>query len=86
LPDYLAAKANQSGMGHISIATKRTTKGDIIKIGTTDVVIQGNNEWLVIFGKSTHTGEEEDMAASKTAGPKYPMPQLCPSGLTQSQK
>jgi hypothetical protein len=28
----------------MSTCTKRTTKGDIIKIGTTDVAIQGNNE------------------------------------------
>jgi hypothetical protein len=28
----------------MSTCTKRTTKGDIIKIGTIDVVIQGNNE------------------------------------------
>jgi hypothetical protein len=60
--------------GHVSTATKRTTKGDIIKIGTTDVVIQGNNEGHMIFDKSANTGEEEDMAASKEADPKYSMP------------
>jgi hypothetical protein len=61
------------------------TKGDIIKLGTTDVVIQENIEGSMIFGKSANTGEE-DTAASKTADPKYSMPWWCPSGLTWSQK
>jgi hypothetical protein len=39
---------------------KRTTNGDIIKIGTTDVVIQGNNEGTMIFGKSAKTDMERD--------------------------
>jgi hypothetical protein len=34
------------------------TKGDIIKIGTTDVLIQENNEGPMIFGKSANTGKE----------------------------
>jgi hypothetical protein len=86
LLDYSVAKADQSDRGHISTATKRTTKGDIIKIGTPDVVIQGNNEGPMIFGKSVNTGKEEDTSASKTADPKYSMPRWCPSGLTWSQK
>jgi hypothetical protein len=36
----------------ISTSAKRTTSEDIIKIGTTDVIIQGNNEGPMIFGKS----------------------------------
>jgi hypothetical protein len=37
---------------------KRTSNGDIIKIGTTYVVvIQGNNEGTMIFEKSTKTNE-----------------------------
>jgi hypothetical protein len=74
LPDYSTAKADQSGRGHISTAAKRTTKGDIIKIGTSDVVIHGNNEGPMIFGKSANTGE--DTAASKAADPNTP----CPDG------
>jgi hypothetical protein len=31
-----------------------------LEIGTPDVVIQGNNEGLAIFGESTNTGKEED--------------------------
>jgi hypothetical protein len=63
------------------------TKRDIIKIGTTDVVIQGNNEGLMIFGKSASTSEEGDTTEfNKIADPKYSMPRWCPSGLTQSQK
>jgi hypothetical protein len=38
--------------GHISTSSKRTTKGDIIKIGTTDVVIQENKDGPMIFGES----------------------------------
>jgi hypothetical protein len=72
--------------GHIPTTTKWTTKEDIIKIGTTDVVIQENNEGPMIFGKSANTGKEEDMAAIKTAEPKYSMPRWCASGLTRSQK
>jgi hypothetical protein len=71
--------------GHIPTTTKRTTKGHIIKIGTTDVVIQGNNEGLMILGKSANTGEE-DITGSKTADSKYSMPRWCPSGLTRYEK
>jgi hypothetical protein len=39
LSDYSATKADQSGRGHIPTATERTTKKDIIKIGTSDVVV-----------------------------------------------
>jgi hypothetical protein len=39
---------------------KRITNEDIIKIGTTDVVILGNNEGTMIFGKSTKTDKERD--------------------------
>jgi hypothetical protein len=67
----------------IPTIAKRTTKGDIIKIGTTDVVIQGNNEGQMIFGKSANTGKEEGIGV---ANPKYSMPRWCPSGLTWSQK
>jgi hypothetical protein len=61
--------------------------GDIIKIGTTDVVIQGNNKGPIIFEKSTKTNEEKDTGATgKAVNPKYSMPRWCPSGLTRSQK
>jgi hypothetical protein len=72
--------------GHIPAATKRTTKKDIIKIGTADVIIQENNEGLMIFGESTNTTKKEDTIAIKTIDPKYSMPRWCPSGLTRSQK
>jgi hypothetical protein len=51
LPNYSDAKADQSGRRHISTTAKRTTKGDINKIGTIDIIIHGNNEELMIFGK-----------------------------------
>jgi hypothetical protein len=86
LPDYSTAKADQSGRGHIPTATERTTKKDIIKIGTTDVVIHENNEGPMIFGESANTNKKEDTTAIKKLDPKYSMPRWCPSGLTRSQK
>jgi hypothetical protein len=59
----------------ISTRAKRTINGDIIKIGTTDVVIQGNNEGPMIFGKSAKTDTRADTRAmSKIVDPKYSMP------------
>jgi hypothetical protein len=67
------------------VATQRTTKKDIIKIGTADVVIQGDNKRPMIFGESANT-TEKNTATIKTVDPKYSMPQWCPAGLTRSQK
>jgi hypothetical protein len=72
--------------GHIPAATERTTKKDIIKIGTADVVIQKESEELMIFGESANTNKTEDTIAIKIADPKYSMPRWCPAGLTRSQK
>jgi hypothetical protein len=36
------------------VATQRTTKKDIIKIGTADVVIQGDNKGPMIFDESAN--------------------------------
>jgi hypothetical protein len=66
--------------------TERTTKKDIIKIGTADVVIQKESEGPMIFGESANTNKTEDTAAIKIADPKYSMPRWCPMGLTRSQK
>jgi hypothetical protein len=66
-------------------ATQRTTKKDIIKIGTADVVIQEDNKGPMIFGESANT-TKKDTATIKTADPKYSMPRWCPAGLTRSQK
>jgi hypothetical protein len=72
--------------GHIPVATERTTKKDIIKRGTTDVIIQEDNEGPIIFGESANTTKKEDMATIKTVDLKYSMPRWCPAGLTRSQK
>jgi hypothetical protein len=72
--------------GHIPAATERTTKKDIIKIGTADVIIQEDNERLMIFGESANTTKKQDTATIKTADSKYSMPRWCPAGLTWSQK
>jgi hypothetical protein len=66
--------------------TERTTKKDIIKIGTADVIIQKHNEGPMIFGESANTTKKEDTTTIKTADPKYFMPRWCPAGLTRSQK
>jgi hypothetical protein len=71
--------------GHMPAATQRTTKKDIIKIGTADVVIQEDNKGPMIFGESTNI-TKKDTATIKTADPKYSMPRWCPAGLTRSQK
>jgi hypothetical protein len=72
--------------GHIPTATKRMTKKDIIKICTTNVVVQENNEGPMIFGESANKNTKEDTDAIKIADPKYSMPRWCPSGLIRSQK
>jgi hypothetical protein len=72
--------------GYIPAATERTTKKDIIKIGSADVIIQENNEGPMIFGESANTTKKEDTTTIKTVDPKYSMPRWCPSGLTRSQK
>jgi hypothetical protein len=72
--------------GHIATTSNRTTKGDVIKIGTTDVIVQENNEGPMIFGESANTSKKEDTTVNKIADPKYSMPRWCPSGLTRSQK
>jgi hypothetical protein len=71
--------------GHMPAATERTTKKDIIKVGTADVVKE-DNKGPMIFGESTNTTKKEDTATIKTADPKYSMPRWCPAGLTRSQK
>jgi hypothetical protein len=67
-------------------ATERTTKKDIMKIGSADVVIQEDNKGSMIFGESANTTKKEDTATIKTADPKYSMPRWCPARLTLSQK
>jgi hypothetical protein len=41
------------------------TKKDIIKIGTTDVVVQENNEGPMIFGESANTRKKKIRLPSK---------------------
>jgi hypothetical protein len=58
-----------------------------MKIGTTDVVIQGNNEGPMIFGKSTKIDDGKDTGAtSEIVDPKYSMPRWCVAGLPHFQK
>jgi hypothetical protein len=72
--------------GHTATTSNSMKKGDIIKIGTTDVVVQQNNEGPMIFGESANTNKKESTTVNKIADPKYSMPRWCPSGLTRSQK
>jgi hypothetical protein len=74
VPEYSALKADQSGRGHVPATIERTTKKDVIKIGTADVVIQEDNKGPMIFGESANTTKKEDTGTIKTADPKYFMP------------
>jgi hypothetical protein len=67
-------RLTKPGGEHIATATNSTIKEDVIKIGTTDVVVQQNNEGPRIFGESANTNKKEDTAVNKTADPKYSMP------------
>jgi hypothetical protein len=58
-----------------SKAGKRTTASDIIKIGTTEIIINGNNEGLMTFSKSTKINKERDeVIGTKKVVSKYSMP------------
>jgi hypothetical protein len=72
--------------GQTTTASNRTTKGDFIKIGTTDVIIQEDDKGSIIFDESASTNKKENTTVNKSINPKYSMPQWCPSGLTRSQK
>jgi hypothetical protein len=72
--------------GHTTTTSNRTTKGDFIKIGTTDVIIQEDDKGSMIFDESASTNKKENMTVNKTINPKYSMLRWCPSGLTRSQK
>jgi hypothetical protein len=86
VPKYSASKADQSGRGAYTYNSRKDNKKDVIKIGTTDVVIQDDNKGPMIFGESANTTKKEDTATIKTVDPKYSMPRWCPAGLTRSQK
>jgi hypothetical protein len=60
--------------GHMPAANERTTKKDIIKVGTADVVIQEDNKGPMFFGESANTTKKEDTTTIKAADPKYSMP------------
>jgi hypothetical protein len=65
---------------HIATNSKRTTKGDIIKIGTTDVFIQENNEGPMIFSESADTSKKKKIRLStKQSIQNTP----CPDGAHQ---
>jgi hypothetical protein len=72
--------------GHTATSSNRTTKGDFLKIGTTNVIIQEDDKGLMIFDESASTNKKENTTVNKTIKPKYSMPRWCPSGLARSQK
>jgi hypothetical protein len=86
LPEYSASKADQFNRGAYTCSDRKNNKKDIIKIGTTDVIIQEDNEGTMIFGELANITKKEDTTTIKTADPKYSMPRWCPAGLTRSQK
>jgi hypothetical protein len=74
LPDYSALKVDQSGRGAYTYSYRKTTKKNIIKIGTAYVIIQENNEGPMFFGESANATKKEDTTVIKTTDPKYSMP------------
>jgi hypothetical protein len=52
--------------GHTATTSNRTTKGDFIKIGTTNVIIQEDDKGSMIFDESTSTNKKENMTVNKT--------------------
>ena len=53
------------------------TTGDVIKIGTTYIIINGKNEGPITFGESSKTNEEKDKGAtSKMYDPIQSTPYL----------
>jgi hypothetical protein len=88
-PDYSATKTAQSDRRQgekISTSAKRMTSGDIIKIGTTNVVIQGNNEGLMIFGKSAKIDEENPQEQPVKLQPKVLHAPMVPIGINTFSK
>jgi hypothetical protein len=67
--------------GHIPTATERTTKKDIIKIGTTDVVIQENNEGPMIFGESANTTKKRRCICHQNSRSKILHASMVPIGI-----
>jgi hypothetical protein len=65
----LAAKADNPAGGHIATTSNRTRKGDVIKIGTTDVIVQENNEGPMIFGESANTSKKKIQSIQNTTCP-----------------
>jgi hypothetical protein len=51
--------------GHMPAVTERTTKKNIIKVGTADVVIQEDNKGPMIFGESANTTKKKRRLPSK---------------------
>jgi hypothetical protein len=76
LPDHSAAKVDQSGRGHIATTSNMTTKGDIIKIVTADVIVQENNEGPMIYGESTTQAKKKIRLSTKQPIQNTP----CPDG------
>jgi hypothetical protein len=81
LSEYSASKADQSGRGHMPAATKRTTKKDIIKIGTADVIIQENNEGPMIFGESANTTQKRRYGCHQNSRSKILHASMVPNGI-----
>jgi hypothetical protein len=58
LPDHSATKADQSDREAYTYNNQENDKKDIIKIHTTNVVVQENNEGPMIFGELANTNKK----------------------------
>jgi hypothetical protein len=62
-------------------ATERTTKKDIIKIGTADIVIQEDNKGPMIFDKSANTTKKRRYGYRQNSRSKILHASMVPSGI-----
>ena len=63
--------------GSSSLKKLKTTTSDITKIGTTNVIINSNNEGPMTFDVLAKANGEKNkiaVASTKISNPKYPMP------------
>jgi hypothetical protein len=68
-------------VGYIATASNTTIKGYVIEIGTTDVIVQQNNEGSMISGKSANTYKKGDTTVNKNGRFKILHAPMVPIGI-----
>ena len=70
----------------MDIDAGRTTKGDVIQIGTIEVPINVDNTKPVIEAPVQGAPANDDEGGGSSDTSKYFLPRWCPPGLTRTQK